>query len=107
MKYLIFIGGLMAFSVQAHATCGVASKYGNENGQSRTATGAHYNPEGYTAAHRTLAFGTRLHVVNQRNNRSVEVTINDRGPFVKGRVIDLSLGAARAIGMGGLTEVCF
>lgn len=83
--------------VQAQAE--IASCYGREAGQTRTATGATYNPRGLTAAHRTLPFGTRLRVTNRRNGRVVTVTINDRGPFVRGRTIDLSLGACRAIGL--------
>lgn len=67
----------------------------------RTASGAHFNPDGLTAAHRSLPFGTRVRVTNQSNGQSVVVTINDRGPFVGGRVIDLSRGAARAISMTG------
>lgn len=58
-----------------------------------------------TAAHRTLRFGTRVKVTNSRNGRSVVVRINDRGPHVKGREIDLSSGAAKAIGMGGIAHV--
>ena len=58
-----------------------------------------------TAAHRTLPFGTRVRVTNTHNGRSVIVRINDRGPFVKGRSIDLSSGAARAIGMGTAANV--
>ncbi len=77
---------------------GMASYYGSESG-SRTASGAHFNPGAMTAAHRTLPFGTRVRVTNRRNGRSVVVTINDRGPFVRGRVIDLSSGAAGVIGM--------
>jgi rare lipoprotein A len=76
----------------------MASYYGSESG-SRTASGAHFNPGGMTAAHRTLPFGTKVRVTNRRNGRSVIVTINDRGPFVRGRVIDLSSGAAGVIGM--------
>ena len=68
---------------------------------SRTASGARFNPDGMTAAHRTLPFGTRVQVTNRANGQSVIVTINDRGPFVGGRVIDLSRGAARAINMTG------
>lgn len=67
----------------------------------RTASGARFNPNGLTAAHRTLPFGTRVRVTNHSNGRSVTVTINDRGPFIKGRVIDLSRGAAQVIGMTG------
>jgi rare lipoprotein A len=67
----------------------------------QTASGARFNPDGLTAAHRSLPFGTRVRVTNQSNGQSVVVTINDRGPFVGGRVIDLSRGAARAINMTG------
>jgi len=63
------------------------------------ATGARYRPEGLTAAHRTLPFGTRVRVKDIKSGKSVVVVINDRGPFVHGRVLDLSVGAARALGM--------
>jgi rare lipoprotein A len=63
------------------------------------------NPGAMTAAHRTLPFGTSVTVVNNRNGRAVVVRINDRGPFVAGRVIDLSPAAARAIGVSGLAPV--
>jgi peptidoglycan lytic transglycosylase len=79
---------------------GMASYYGSESG-SCTASGAHFNPSAMTAAHRSLPFGTKVRVTNRRNGRSVIVTINDRGPFVRGRVIDLSSGAAGVIGMRG------
>jgi rare lipoprotein A len=65
------------------------------------ATGARFNPDGFTAAHRSLPFGTRVHVIDLASGRSVDVTINDRGPFVHGRVLDLSRGAAVALGMTG------
>ena len=58
-----------------------------------------------TAAHRTLPFGSRVRVTNRSTGRSVMVTINDRGPFVRGRIIDLSRGAARALGVSGLAAV--
>jgi rare lipoprotein A len=77
---------------------GVASYYGNESG-SRTASGQRFNQNAMTAAHRTLPFGTKLRVTH--GDRSVVVTINDRGPFIRGRVLDLSTGAARAIGLTG------
>jgi rare lipoprotein A len=77
---------------------GIASYYWQ--GQ-RTASGAYFNPDGLTAAHRTLPFGTRVRVTNLSNGRSVNVTINDRGPFIGGRIIDLSRGAAGVIGMTG------
>ena len=77
---------------------GMASYYGSESG-SRTASGARFVPSAMTAAHRTLPFGTKVRVTNKRNGRSVVVTINDRGPFIRGRIIDLSSGAAGVIGM--------
>jgi rare lipoprotein A len=71
-----------------------------------TASGQPFNPYGMTAAHRTLPFGTRLTVTNPRNGQSVTVVINDRGPYVQGVSLDLSLGAAKAIGMQGTGVVC-
>jgi rare lipoprotein A len=81
---------------------GVASYYGNESG-SKTASGERFNQNAMTCAHRSLPFGTKLRV--SAGGRSVVVTVNDRGPFVRGRVLDLSKGAARALGMGGLARV--
>ena len=75
---------------------GYASYYGHGT---RTASGERFNPRAYTAASKTLPFGTRVRVTNKRNGRSIVVRINDRGPFVKGRIIDLSTAAAAAIGM--------
>jgi rare lipoprotein A len=63
------------------------------------------NPGALTAAHPSLPFGTKVRVTNNHTGRSVVVRINDRGPFVKGRVIDLSPAAARAIGVGGIAQV--
>jgi rare lipoprotein A len=83
---------------------GVASVYSNESG-SGTASGQKLNPDALTAAHRTLPFGTKVKVTNKGNGRSVVVTINDRGPFVHGRVIDLTPAGARALGFSGLTQV--
>src|ERR1700678_3817658 len=71
-----------------------------------TASGQPVAPHGMTAAHRTLPFGTRLTVTNPRTGQSVTVVINDRGPFVQGVSLDLSLGAAQAIGMHGTGTVC-
>jgi len=79
-----------------HSFAGMASFYGNESG-SRTASGQRFNENALTAAHRTLPFGTKLRVTH--GGRSVVVTINDRGPFVRGRVLDLSTAAARAVGL--------
>jgi rare lipoprotein A len=74
---------------------------------SRVADGSRFNPRGMTAAHRTLPFGTRLWVTDLITQRSVMVTINDRGPFVRNRVLDLSLGAAKVLGMTarGITRI--
>src|ERR1051325_2885021 len=79
-----------------HSFSGMASYYGNESG-SKTASGARFNQTAMPAAHRSLPFGTKLRVTH--GGRSVVVTINDRGPFIRGRVLDLSTGAARAIGL--------
>lgn len=72
----------------------------------RTASGSAFNPNGHTAAHRTLPFGSRVTVTNPRNGQSVNVTINDRGPFTRGVTLDLARGAARSIGMTGTQQVC-
>jgi rare lipoprotein A len=71
-----------------------------------TASGEVFNPNGHTAAHRTLPFGSRVTVTNPRNGKSITVVINDRGPFTKGVTIDLARGAARAIGMNDTQWVC-
>ena len=75
---------------------GIASVYGRAG--SSTANGERAHPAGLTAAHRSLRFGTRVRVTNHRNGRSVVVRINDRGPFVRGRVIDVTPAAARSLG---------
>jgi rare lipoprotein A len=85
-------------STSGHSFSGMASYYGNESG-SRTASGQRFNQNAMTAAHRSLPFGTKLRVTH--GGRSVVVTVNDRGPFVRGRVLDLSTGAARAVGLTG------
>ncbi len=78
---------------------GVASYYGRRFHGRRTANGERFNMNAMTAAHKRLPFGTRVRVTNQRNGKSVVVRINDRGPFVRGRTIDLSRAAARKIGI--------
>jgi rare lipoprotein A len=80
---------------------GIASFYGYDFAGNRTASGQRFNPEGMTAAHRSLPFGTKVRVTNTRNGRSVVLRINDRGPFIRGRIIDVSTGAARVLGMMG------
>jgi len=79
---------------------GLASYY-DKKYHGRTASGAAYDSTKLTAAHRTLPFGTRLSVTDARTHRAVTVVVNDRGPFVKGRVLDLSFAAAQALGMTG------
>ncbi len=78
---------------------GVASWYGPGFHGRRSASGERFNQNAMTAAHRSLPFGTRVRVTNLNNGSSVEVRINDRGPFTRGRIIDLSKGAAQAIGL--------
>jgi len=80
---------------------GLASWYGEPYHGRATASGTRYDMWGMTAAHRTLPFGTQVHVRNLDNGREADVTINDRGPFVAGRILDLSRGAAEALGAIG------
>jgi len=89
----------------AKETCGHASWYALT---SRTASGERMNPKLMTAAHRSYKFGTMLRVVNKKNGKSVIVRVNDRGPFIRGRVIDISRAAADQIGMraAGTGHVC-
>ena len=87
------------------ASKGRASFYGAAFKGKRTASGSTFDPSALTAAHRTLPFGTQVRVVNRINGKAVVVRITDRGPFVHGRVIDLSYRAARLIGAAGITPV--
>ena len=80
---------------------GIASIYSG----GRTANGEQARADGMTAAHRTLPFGTMVRVTNRRNGRSAVVRINDRGPFIRGRIIDVTPAAARVLGFSGLTPV--
>ncbi|HEY1363105.1 MAG TPA: septal ring lytic transglycosylase RlpA family protein [Xanthobacteraceae bacterium] len=89
---------------RAGGQTGMASVYSTDSG-SRTANGERLEPGALTAAHRTLPFGSKVKITNQSNGRSVIVTVNDRGPFVSGRVIDVTPAAARALGFSGLTKV--
>jgi peptidoglycan lytic transglycosylase len=92
--------------VEAKTTTGLASYY--KSGK-RTANGERFKPMAMTAAHRTLPFGTKVVVTHLKTGKSVVVRINDRGPFIKGRVIDLSLGAAKVMGLlgSGVAKVRF
>ena len=86
---------------------GLGSWYGRRFHGKLTASGEVFNQEKFTAAHRTLPWGSRVKVTNLANGKSVEVRINDRGPFGKGRIIDVSRAAAKALGMvgSGITAV--
>jgi peptidoglycan lytic transglycosylase len=92
---------LVAIPITASAQAGIASVYSG----GRTADGERASPSGLTAAHRTLPFGTLVRVTNERNGRSVVVRINDRGPFIRGRIIDMTPAGARALGFSGLARV--
>src|SRR5690606_28346649 len=95
---LVGAGLVMTVPDSVSAQTGMASYY--KSGK-RTANGERFDPNGMTAAHPSLPFGTRVKVVHLKSGRSVTVRINDRGPFVGGRVIDLSYGAAKTLGMTG------
>jgi rare lipoprotein A len=86
---------------EGYEEVGVASWYGAQHHGKRTASGEVFDMNQLTAAHRTLPFGTRVRVTNRDNNQSTEVRINDRGPFVKGRILDVSYAAARQLGALG------
>jgi rare lipoprotein A len=96
---MILAASLFAFP--AAAQTGIASVYSG----GRTANVENTRAGGLTAAHRSLPFGTRVRVTNKNNGRSVVVRINDRGPFVRGRIIDLTPASAHAIGFNGLAPV--
>jgi len=105
MRYWTLAGLIfLATPVYAAQTVG-ATWYGNELRGNRTASGEMFNPDGHTAAHRSLPFGTCLLVGNPKTGKSVKVRVNDRGPFTKGLALDLSHGAARAIGMRSTQNV--
>jgi rare lipoprotein A len=95
------VASTVMLPVTASAQSGIASVYSGE----RTANGEYARASGLTAAHRTLPFGTLVRVTNDRTGRSVVVRINDRGPFVPGRVIDLTPAGAHALGFSGLAPV--
>jgi rare lipoprotein A len=104
-RTMLFASTLAIFSTalaaSANAQSGIASVYSGE----RTANGEYAHAGRLTAAHRSLPFGTLVRVTHKRTGRSVVVRINDRGPFVGGRIIDLTPAAARAIGFNGLAPV--
>jgi len=91
-------------SADGYSEVGLASWYGSESG-SKTSMGTHFRPEGVSATHKTLPLPSKVRVTNLHNGRSVVLVVNDRGPFKNSRIIDLSHGAARKIGLHGLAKV--
>lgn len=93
---------------KAYSGCGLSSWYGAEFDGQRTASGERFNAYGLTAAHRSLPFGSRVRVTNQRNGRSIVVKITDDGPHYGGRILDLSYGAFARISSTsqGVASVC-
>ncbi len=99
--------GDMAMAGTPQAGCPGSAMSATQYGSGRhTASGEPFQPDALTAAHRSLRFGTRLRVTNPRTGASAVVVVNDRGPFTRGRDIDLSGGAARAIGLSSVGRVC-
>jgi rare lipoprotein A len=105
--YVLAVVFCATFGGAVRAESGIASVYGNGDGYAgrKTASGARMNPHALTAAHRTLPFGSRVRITNKKNGRSAIVRISDRGPFVRGRIIDVTPAAARALGFSGLAPV--
>src|SRR5271170_5970053 len=97
------VASIVGIPMTASAQSGIASVYAYSG--ERTADGGRATPSALTAAHRSLPFGTMVRVTNDNNGRSVVVRINDRGPFIRGRVIDLTPAGARALGFSGLAHV--
>jgi len=99
LKKSLFVAACLTVVGASAASAGWTGKASYYGGRGRTASGGHVGH--LTAAHRSLPFGTQLRVTNLRNQRSVVVTVNDRGPFVRGRIVDVSTGAAGVLGMKG------
>lgn len=112
LKSRLFIAGLLQVALLTPTSaadvkldeCGLASVYSSVS--EATASGEDTQPEGFTAAHRTLPFGALVNIESKKTGRRVVVRITDRGPFIAGRVIDVSQAAARGLGISGLTLVC-
>ena len=105
----LLLGGALAAPAAAEESkpiqSGAASWYGPGFHGKKTANGERFNTHDLTAAHKTLPFGTKVRVTNERTGKSVVVRINDRGPYAHGRVIDLSKAAAEAVGIAGTAQV--
>ncbi len=91
-------------SAAGYSERGIASWYGSESGN-KTAMGTRFRPQGLSAAHKTLPLPCKVRVTNLHNGRSIDVVVNDRGPFKKNRLIDLSHGAAKKLGIQGMAKV--
>jgi rare lipoprotein A len=91
-------------SARGYSETGIASWYGSESG-SKTSMGSHFSPNGLSAAHKTLPLPSKVRVTNLHNGQSIVLIVNDRGPFKKNRIIDLSHGAAKRIGLSGTAKV--
>jgi rare lipoprotein A len=104
----VALGALAPLAVEAKSSCGIASWYGPGFHGNLTASGERFNSRALTAAHKSLPFGSRVRVVNQDTGRSVTIRVNDDGPHIPGRIIDLSEGAFRQIAsLGqGVAKVC-
>ncbi|TVT40426.1 septal ring lytic transglycosylase RlpA family protein [Hymenobacter setariae] len=99
LSVLTLVLGACGSSKSTFTQSGQGSYYADKFRGRPTASGTPYRPSKLTAAHNTLPFGTKIRVTNTRTGRSVKVTVNDRGPHVKGRIVDLSKKAARKIGL--------
>lgn len=110
-RYLAILAlGLASLAVmptRADSGTVTCSYYSNKYNGRRTASGQHFNNKAMTAAHKTLPFGTKVKLTNPKNNHSVTVTVNDRGPFVKGREISVTRAAAKQLGFthAGLAQL--
>ena len=102
---ILFVGlaSTATAAQQRQVESGIAAIHSGKTG--KTTSGEAFNPENMTAAHRSLPFGTMVRVTNTQNSRSIVVRINDRGPFSRGRIIDVTPAAARALGFTGLAPV--
>ncbi len=105
MRKMFWVLFLLLTPTKVSAEQGYGSFYSYEFAGRKTANGERFDPHSFTAAHKSLKFNTYVRVTNLLNRKSIIVRINDRGPFVHGRVIDLSLVAARAIGVNGVAPV--
>ena len=101
---IIVLGDVLLPSVATAAQSSIASVYSTKH-STKTASGTRMTDYALTAAHRTLPFGTKVRVTHSKSGKSVIVTITDRGPSVRGRIIDLTPAAARLLGISGLAPV--